>query len=789
MKKIFAIVVVFILACQAVLAQGRQAPVVGEVRINRVGPGLVDEGFVAAHISVKAGQTFEQPAIAADVKNLLATERFTDVRVEEETVDRSVVLIYNVQGRLSLGSPVKITGAKHLSESKILELLNVNTGDLVDEAMLAARGQKVIKEYREDDYVDATLAWSVNVVDKMKGTAQVSLTVREGKPATVASVVVTGNKRVPSSALEDTADISAWWNPLGWFESEKFDKGQLEAWRIAMRSVCLSRGYLDAEVGEPQLARRKSGSYDVTYKVAEGKLYRVGSVSLKGITLFPEVDILRLVGLKAGSVACMDDITRTSEAIRKYYTDRGYTRTVVRTEFDSKRADRLGEGVLNVAFTVTEGSLVHVRNIFIRGNSQTREKVIRRELVVFPGEILAEKNVVYSENRLRNLGYFKQVTTRPELTPDKDEADLVFEVEEQPTGAFMVGGGFSSVDNFVGYFEISEGNFDVTSWPPKGAGQKVRLHGQAGSRTTQGDISLTEPWFLDRRLMLGLDLFANSVDNDDYQRQAVGGSVTLGWPVNFFFGRCETRYAIEKVDVSDISDTNIYERITGDRAGEPYQFTSTNQIKSSLSLQLTRDTRDDYFMPSRGHKVSVKGQVAGGILGGDDNIYGLEVKGEQHFGMLFDHILSIRARAEVVDEFGDTAEMPISDRLFAGGAGWARGIRGFDYRDVGPKVRREVPDTDLIRYKPIGGRSLALGNIEYAIPLVGKLSLVLFADAGTLTDDPYDFDFSLLAASAGVELRLDYRAFPIRINYGWVIHKDDESTNEHPWGFSLGAGF
>ncbi|MEI6807314.1 MAG: outer membrane protein assembly factor BamA [bacterium] len=789
MKHFLTILAVLAVMVCSAFAQGRQGVAVSDVRVKRVGAGVVDEGFVFAHISAKAGRTLDPGEITADVKRLLATGKFTDVRVEVENAGDQSVLIYNVQGRLVLGSPVNVKGAKYLSVSKIRDLLTVVAGDLVDEAMLVAHGQKVLNEYRDNNYVDADLTWSIKVVDAKEGRVQADLVVKEGTRASIRSINVTGNKRMPTGILEDAAGKKAWWNVWEWFSAGKFDKDELQVAKTSVRTTCVSRGYLDAEVGEPEMVRRKNGSYDVSFRVKEGLLYKVRAVTVKGATLFPELELTRLIGIRKNSPILMEEISMTADTIRKYYTDRGYTRTTVKTAFDTIRADKLGEGWVDISFTVTEGDLMHVRNIFIRGNAQTKEKVIRRELVIQPGDILAERNLVYSENRLRNLGYFSRVVSHPEVTPALNEADLIFEVEEQRTGAFMVGGGFSSVDNIVGYFEISEGNFDVGAWPPKGAGQKLRLHGQVGSRTTQADISFTEPWFLDRRITLGLDMFATEVDYDEYKKKSVGGALTLGWPMKFLFGRCETRYSIEKVEVNDISDTNEYTRISGDLAGDPYFFTSTNVIKSSLSVLLTSDTRDDFFTPSRGRRISVKGYIAGSFLGGDEDIYGWEVRGEQHISPWANHVISLKGRAEVVNEYGGDTGIPISDLLFAGGAGWARGIRGFEYRDVGPKVTRTVPSTDIVQYRPIGGRTLAIGTVEYAIPLVEKLKLVLFADAGNVWENAYDFQFQSMAASAGVELRLDYRQFPIRVNYSWVIQKDDEHTNEHPWGFSLGSGF
>jgi outer membrane protein insertion porin family len=142
---------------------------------------------------------------------------------------------------------------------------------------------------------------------------------------------------------------------------------------------------------------------------------------------------------------------------------------------------------------------MHVRNVFIQGNKVTQEKVLRRELTIYPGDVYDERQIRRSENRLRNLGYFKRVQYRADPTPALDESDIVFQVEEQRTGSFMVGGGFSSVDKLVGFVEITERNFNIGTWPPKGAGQKLKLRGQFGSTTSQSELSFVEPWLFGRK--------------------------------------------------------------------------------------------------------------------------------------------------------------------------------------------------------------------------------------------------------------------------------------------------
>jgi len=772
----------------AVLAASAQVrpETVEAIRVNQVGSVHVDEGFVRAHISVKPGESLSASAVSRDVRDLLSTGRFSDVRVEVKSDDGKIVLVYNVQSKLTLAGPLNVKGGKHFSTQKIRDLMELKPGDLFDDASLSVKVGKVLAEYRTDHYVSADVKWSSNVADKESGSAEVSLDVTEGNKSVVRSITVTGNKGVPSVVLEAAAGKPAWWDPTEWFSSKTLDRDEFEMMRESIRAACVERGYLDAEVGLPEVTDMGGGRNDLKFPVKEGLFYRLGSVTVTGVKLFPESELTRLVGLRRGTPALVADVSRTADNLRQYYTSRGYLMTSVRQSFTARPAVNPGEGVLDVVFAITEGTLVHVRNVFVRGNSVTREKVIRRELSVYPGDVFNERQVTRSENRLRNLGYFSRVSTHPESTAKPEEDDLIFDVEEQRTGSFMLGGGFSSIESFIGYFEISEGNFDIANWPPKGGGEKLRLRGQFGTRTTLGEISLVEPWFLDRRLSLGLDLSANKTDYDDYSLKSAGGSVTIGRPLNFIFDRIWVKYGLEQLEIASVTDTNAYARISGDRAGEPYYFAYTNQLKSSLEVIMEREARDNVFFPERGNRLYVRGYLSGGMLGGDSEVYGWEVKAEQYFGLWYKHVLGFRARVEVTDEYGASGEMSIYDRLFAGGG---RTIRGFGYRDVGPKVMRTDAATGNTEYRPIGGRTLALGTVEYVIPLVEKLKIALFCDSGNVAEDAYDFDFGSMASSAGVEFRLDVPQFPIRVNYSFILQKDNENTKERPWGFWIGSGF
>ena len=775
------------------VSAGLQAATLKQVAIRAEGPGPVDEGYVRAHIGVKSGEDLDPARVSKDVKNLLATGRFADVRVEIGESPDGSVLTYVVRPRLRLVGPVKVVGAKVFHAGRIRSILELKAGDLVDDAVLAVRAEKLKEKYRDYHYTDVVVDSALEVVDEKAGTATARVAVKEGAHVREPRIVFSGNKAISSGTLGAAMGVRPWYSPVGWFSSQEFDADRIAAMRQAVMLAYLCKGYLDVRADEPEWIKKAGDKRPtVRFRVDEGALYKLGKTEIKGASLFPESELSRQVVLRRGEPVSMMEVGKSVEAIRTYYTGRGYLGTVVNYALKRGEAPAGTQGgVVDVVCSISEGSLVYVRNIFIRGNTVTKDEVIRRELAIYPGEVFDERRVNTSEMRLRNLGYFSRVSSVPESTPAPDKNDLLFEVEERPTGSFMLGGGFSSIDKVMGFVEITEGNFDFRSWPPKGGGQRVMFRGQFGTRSSLAEVSFVEPWLLGQKLALDVDLYSRQNDYSDYDVRLLGCGVGLGSEIRTpFFNRADVRYEIEDSKISNVADTNTYWTMTD--PSNAFQFAYSSQLKSRVVMSLTRETRDDFFFPSRGNRVVLTGQISGGLLGGDSETYGWSMKAEQYFPLWYNHVLALLGRLQVVDEYGDK-DMQISDRLYVGGG---RTIRGFEYRGVGPKVYRDITSTDSSgksvtqrTYRMKGGRSMATATAEYVIPVVDKIRVALFTDAGNLWEDAHGFSLRKPAASAGVELRLDVPQFPIKISYAWKLAKDEPETETQAWGFWIGSGF
>lgn len=755
---------------------------VAAVEIRKAGPGPLDEAFVKAHIEYEKGMEFERFALSRDVKALMKTGRFADVKVYAEEEDGDIRLIYEVVNRSILATPVSVEGEDRLTHYHIRQLIGLVPGDYVDDTVLGQRSLKVKDEYHKKNYPDIGVTWKI-VPDKEKdGFANVTVIVDEGKKAKVADVIFSGNESFSQYELGRLMKRPAWWNPFWWMRKQKFDEDQIFTGRMLVREKYRNDGYLDAAVGNPAYDRDDDGNIVLKVHVTEGQQYTINKILLSGVDKFPESAIRSVLTLGNGDVASSTKMNDNVNAVRDFYGSRGYIDTIVRPVLQPAEEP----GTLDLIVKVEEGQLCFVRRIDIEGNTRTRDKVIRRELLVDPGDVYNEVKVRASERRLSNLGYFSSVRSFPEVTPLNDQRNLKVEVEEQRTGQFMMGAGFSSIDKATVFMEISQGNFDLLNWPSfTGGGQKLKLSGQLGASRRDFLISFTEPWFLDRKLRLGFELYDRLVKYDDYQSRRTGGSVGIGKAVSAN-GRIDLRYALEKLSISDVADTNEYFTETG----KGYYFAEEeDSVSSSLRLTYSHDKRDNPFIPTEGQKFRLYGGLTGGPLGFDTDFYESGASFAKYMPSWKDHVFSLRASYDVVEAFGSDNEVPIDDRLFLGGG---RTLRGFKYRDVGPKVTRIVDmggGATQVYHKPIGGSSRFMGTAEYSIPVVTPIRFALFYDTGNVWTKPYDVDFGDLASSWGGGLRFDVPGFPIRIDYADAIKKDDEFSRTEAWVLWIGYDF
>ena len=390
----------------------------------------------------------------------------------------------------------------------------------------------------------------------------------------------------------------------------------------------------------------------------------------------------------------------------------------------------------------------------------------------------------------------------PESTNLPGRRNLKIAVKEGRTGNLTFGAGFSSLERAIVFAEVSQSNFDLFNRKSlfQGDGQKFRLRLQLGSRSSEATLSFEEPWFLERELALGFTLYRTSSDyySNLYQETRTGAEVYLR---KRLFELVEGRlgYTYEIVDISDV-----------DRNKAPFLLDEEGERSvSKLGFKLLRDTRDRIYNTTRGNRVELGTELAGGPFGGETDYYKVEFRGSQYYNTFetLSQVLSFIGRAGVIDSYGNSDRVPYFDKMFLGGPGT---LRGFEYRQVGPKDTKGLttkPDPDGFggfpdpdgrdvppTYEPVGGKSYAMGSVEYTFEVVNPLRLAVFYDIGFVNVDAWDFDTSGYNDNFGVGIRLMVGGAPLSLDFGVPLtttKNADGSSNDDglQFNFSFGTRF
>jgi len=750
---------------------------VKEVKVRVLDQFGTDATDILSFCNVKVGSEVSQDVLSKDVRALLDTGRFGYAGVELEKVSDGIKVIYVVKRRYRFQEPLAIKGVDYFSESKIRKLSELKSGDYIDDPIISVKAGKIRDEYVKKFFPNIKISAEIKPIEGSTGSANVIFTISEGERAKIHKYRFKNNPSIKDEDLRSSFGQRPWYDPRGWFTDTPVSAQDLEDARQQAEEVYQDHGFLDAKVSSPVMQKIGKEKVDVIFDVKEGDVYAVESTAIRGVKLFPENEVLACSRLKANALAGRQAIKDAAKDIRDYYGSRGYVDTDVHPLIETVQGK---PGRMSITFEVREGELVYIRNIVIRGNNKTKDKVIRREVMVNPGEIMNEVRIERSENRLKNLGYFGNVRHYSEKSEEAGKRDLVYDVEEQRTGNFMVGAGFSTVDQLVGFLEITQSNFDILNWPNfTGGGQKARLGLEYGQRRQTAEVSWTEPWFTDRPLALTLEAYRRLRWYDQYDEIRSGASAGLSYPVKV--GRVGARYTLEYVEMDDVDSGTWFDNPACTGVGSQYFRNQENlygdAINSVGRLYWAHDTRNQAFVPTKGYQTTVFGEASEGQLLGDNEIYRMGANYRQWFSMpWYKHVLSLRGRMETVDAYN--GEVPIYERLFLGGP---HTIRGVEYRDIGPKVYNLSGN-----HAPIGGQTLALVTTEYTIPVFKAVRFATFSDIGSLGSDAFDPETSDICVSVGIGLRIDIPGFPIRFDLAKPIVTDDDYTDEQIFSFAIG---
>jgi len=736
-----------------------------DVKSNKTVSGAT----ILSKLKTKKGDVFSQKVVDEDIKRLYLLGFFSDVSVSIEAVQEGVGVIFTVTEKAPL-TKITFIGNKVVNSKKLEGAVESKLNEFADERKLKKDSDNIKDLYEKKGYPWVNVSYEVEV-DESGNSSEAVFTIDEGARAVVRKIDIIGNtafsdKRVAKIMKSRTA---------GFFRSGVYKKEVLEDDMERVKNFYKQAGFLDVkpsyEILFQQKARKKW--IELAVRIEEGRKYITGAIKVSGNSVFSEEALKALLKMKPGNTFTEEGLHTDVGSMQEHYFDKGYIMARVRPDTVlNMETDRV-----DITYTLSEGEVAYVNRINIRGNTKTKDVVIRRELRIKPGERYDGAKLKRSKERLYNLGYFEDITFDTEETAVPDKRDMVVEVKEAKTGEFSFGGGFSSIDKLIGFVEIEQRNFDLLNFPTfTGDGQDIKLRGEFGSTRKNYLLSWTEPWILDYPLSFGFDLYASEHDKSSstgyaYDEKRQGGDIRFGKEFDEFL-RGDFTYKIETVDIANL-DSNVSQALK-DEEGK-------NTLSSAV-FQLTRDTTDNRFNPVKGAILTGSIEVAGGPFGGDKD-FGKFFNSMSHYSTIGPFVLELKLRDGIVSTYGGTnGAVPVYERFFAGGA---YTIRGYKERDVGPKDQSG---------DPIGGGTLAVANAELTFPIVENLKGAFFADAGNVWHVPDSrpkggISPGGIRVGMGAGIRIKTPIGPVKLDYGFPINPSDDQSDTGRLNFSMSRGF
>jgi len=764
-------ILLLLAVCIPAASQPFEGERIAEVRIS--GNTLVGSPLIQSHLQTKPETAYSGASIRADIQRLFTLGYFEDIKVDVEPGPQGLIVTYIVRERPVI-EEISLLGNDKVSDKEIRETLRLRATDTYTERELRADIERIIALYAEQSFATATVSAAVHPVGP--GKVHLVYTIDEGYKSRVRRIDFVGNTVLTDKELRKAIRT----RKSFWIFGGSFDEDQFEMDLELVLAMYADRGHVDAKITETDLDYRKKGHLYITVYIDEGDQYRVGSVTLSGNQAFLDEELTPLTTVHTDDVfnrsAVLGDIARgipgDPDRLEKFYVDNGYIYARVTPQVRYDREKHIG----NVTYSIRERGLTYIGAIDITGNVKTKDEIIRRRLAIHPGERYNGESIKRSLRNVRNLGYFEGIPEVSHRPVDDQVADLELRVQEADTGRFNFGGGFSTDQGGFGFMELALDNFDITNWPKlSGGGQSFNLRLESGSLREEVSVGFTDPYFLSYPLSFGVDLYMRDIEfysNNDFSEKRRGGRIRFGkWITDNV--RINLRLRADNIDIYDVDEYSATELKEEEGARDTF----------SVMLGVSRDTRDFFYDPTAGSRLRLSVELAGGPFAGDSDFVKVLEDGIWYWSFFNKQMtLSMQQRIGVAEEYGSSERVPLFERFFVGGA---TTVRGYNYRDIGPKsddvYTIEDDEGNVIGERtvtdPIGGKIQAIVNMELGWRLGETFGAYAFADGGTSWWDYDDIDMDDVRYSVGLGLGIRTPMGPMRFDYGFPLNPDDDQGN------------
>ncbi len=734
------------------------------IRVEFSGLNRVPLRFAQDTVGVRVGDPFDTKVVDEAIRRLARSKRFSAVTYSLDETDEGVAITFQLRERTFVTS-ITFEGNTKFSSSELASQVLLQVGEPLD--MFAVRdGVEAIRsKYREAGYPGVDVSFNTS---QLEAAGAVVYTITEGDRKIIRHIVFEGASAYSTKKLLKTIETkTAWWV----FRSGAFDENRVQADVLSLQKFYRDEGFLDARVAYRTTREDRTQDLTLVFEVDEGTQYRIEAVAFHGETVFSPEELVEMVGSKVGAIVRRPQVSDDAQTIQTRYGELGYIYARVRPV----RVFSRDPGLVRIAFEISEGDQYRVGQVVVRGNARTRDKVVRRELNLYPpNDLFNLTEARNAEQRLRDMRFLSSARIYP-IGDKPGVRDVVIDVEEsEKAGDFLFGFGVTSNSGLIGSLVLDLQNFDLEDEPKSwaelykmrsffGGGQRLRLEAQPGTNLARFRIDFTEPYFQDRPIRFDTSAYLFQRTRDDYSERR--GGATISWGRRFVRGRWagwsgELSFRIEQVNIGNL-DAFTSSEITEDGG--------SNWL-ASVKGSLVRDRTDSRFVATMGDRLRMSYEQ---IVG--DHVFGkIIVAYNRYVPMGIDALgrkSVLRLRAEGGAIIGSA---PVFERFFAGGTG---SIRGFDFRGVG--------EYQGLRNDNVGGDFLVLLGTEYSFPLIGEnVRGHVFMDSGTAGSGVY-------RASVGFGARLTINLLgplPLEFNIAAPILSDSED-DEQAFSFLIGSLF
>lgn len=707
----------------------------------------IEGDAIKKNIKTKPGDVYIAKSLSQDLKAVYSMGYFEDIRIDAEESPQGKVIIFKVKEKATIRI-IRFQGNKLYKDDEIKENLSIRTGSILNIFKVRSNIKRIEELYKEKNYHNVKVSYTIHQLETNQ--ADLEFIIQEGENVLIRHIIFEGNNAYKDKKLKKMMETSE----KGFFSwmtsSGELNRENLEQDIAKLSAFYYNNGYIQAKVGEPQIEFCED-SIDITIKIVEGPRFKVGKVNITGDLILSEEELKKKLKITKETYYNREIVRNDVLALTDLYSDEGYAHAEISPRIDKN----LDELIVNIAYVVAKRNLVYFENIVIGGNKKTRDKVIRRELMVYEQELFNGRGLKRSVRNLYRLDYFEDIKINTVKGSADDKMILKIDVTEKPTGTFSFGAGYSTTESVFGMASITQNNLF-------GRGQILGLDAQIGGTTTLYKLNFTEPWLFDIPLSARFDLYDWETDYDTYDKKSRGGGFRFSYPV-YNFMRASIGYNYEVADIDNISEN----------ASESIKDLEGKNTTSSITTSLVYDSRNKRFNPTKGSRHIVSVEYAG--LGGD--VAFTKYLGETgwYIPVFKDIVTFLHGEIGYVQE-NSGGILPDYERFYLGGL---NSLRGYDWQDI--YVLDENGDE-------IGGDKFVQFNVELIFPLLKQHGLVglFFYDTGNVYNDGESIDLGNLRQTAGFGFRWYSPMGPIRLERGFII---DDVGSGGQWEFGMGTSF